>query len=324
MSTPTTDQPLHGTAVDQAIGWLGHLWSGNADDGSRAEWQRWRAAHPDHERAWRQIEAMDMRLARGAPLLTADSALAALSAPAISRRRALKTLSLLAAVGGSGWIAQRELPALIADERTATGERRTLTLSDGTLVMLNTDSALDLADNGMQRRLHLRRGEMLVDMARDNSAAQRPLIVQTVAGQIRPTGSRFLVQQQSDASLVSVLSGELELQPTDTTAPLRLGAGQATTFTATRTQSPQPLGTQAAWLDGVLIASNTRLDDFIADLQRYYPNRLSCDASVAELRLSGTFPLAEVSRIPLALTQVLPVRLYTFGPWWTRIGPAAA
>ncbi len=324
MSAPAPGETPDSAVIDQAVVWLSHLWSGSASDASRAEWRRWRDADPAHERAWRQIEAMDMRLARGLPSLTADGAMAALSAPDAGRRRALKTLSLLAVAGSGGWVAQRELPwpAWVADARTATGERRTLTLADGTAVTLNTDSAIDLAYDDAQRRLHLLRGEILVATATDGATPPRPFVVQTAAGQVRPVGTRFLVHQQGEASRVSVLQGAVELHPADhPAAPLRLDAGQAATFTAAGAESPQPLGTQAAWTDGVLIASNTRLDDFIADLRRYHPGRLGCDAAVADLRLSGTFPLAEVERIPLALTQVLPVRLYTFGPWWTRIGP---
>lgn len=324
MSAPLVhDQALDDAVIDQAVAWLSHLWSGSADDASRAEWRRWRAAHPTHERAWRQIETMDARLARGVPGLTAGGALAALSAPGAGRRRALKTLSLLAIAGGGTWIGRRELPwpAWVADVSTATGERRTLTLADGTTVTLNTDSALDLAYDPAQRRLHLLRGEILVATSPDDTTPARPFVVQTAAGQVRPIGTRFLVHRLGDESRVSVLQGAVALHPADRLGtPLRLDAGQAVTFTAAGIASPpQPLGTQAAWIDGVLIASDTRLDHFLADLQRYHPGRLSCDPAVAGLRLSGTFPLAEVGRIPRALTQVLPVRLHTLGPWWTRL-----
>lgn len=312
--------------IDQAVAWLTHLWSGTADDASRAQWRQWRAEHPAHERAWQQIETVEGRLALRASGLSADTAVAALAtSTSANRRQALKMLSLAFVTAGGAWMAYRELPwrEWSADLRTAAGERSAMTLADGTQLHLNTDTAVDLRYDATQRTLRLLRGEIMVATAADTVMPARPFSVQTEAGRIRPIGTRFLVRQVGNASHVAVLEGVVELQPADDVAPpSRLRANQAAAFTASGLQSaPQPLGTQAAWTEGVLIASNTRLGDFIADLQRYRPGKLSCDTAVADLRLSGIFPLGNTDRVLLSLTEVLPVGLKSFGPWWSRIGP---
>ncbi|WP_049057553.1 FecR/PupR family sigma factor regulator, partial [Achromobacter xylosoxidans] len=46
----------------QGLEWLVVMWSGEATADERAAWQRWRNAHPDHERAWQQVQRLDARL----------------------------------------------------------------------------------------------------------------------------------------------------------------------------------------------------------------------------------------------------------------------
>lgn len=72
--------------AEQAVRWLVELQGGADDERLRQAWQRWRQAAPEHEQAWRHIEAVNQRLAGiGTPL-----ALAAINAPhSPQRRRAL-------------------------------------------------------------------------------------------------------------------------------------------------------------------------------------------------------------------------------------------
>ncbi len=82
--------------AEQAVRWLVELQGGADDERLRQAWQRWRQAAPEHEQAWRHIEAVNQRLAGiGTPL-----ALAAINAPhSPQRRRALKSWPPAAAPG---------------------------------------------------------------------------------------------------------------------------------------------------------------------------------------------------------------------------------
>ncbi|MEN0035497.1 MAG: FecR family protein [Cellvibrio sp.] len=317
-------EPLNQTVIDEAVTWLSHFWSGDADETSYAEWQRWRAADPSHERAWQQIEAMDSRWNQGMQNLTANSALQALSAPRGNRRQVLKALSLMTVAVGAGWAAQRQMPwpAWVADARTATGKSQAMTLADGSKITLNTDSAINLTFNELARGVELIQGEIFVATATDRATPQRPFVVHSASGSLSSLDAEFLLHQRKEDVLVSVLKGSALVHPKHFAgAPLQLDEGQSVIFSENRIAATQSLSNQAAWLDGVLIASNTPLAEFIADLSRYYPGSISCDPTIAGLRFSGTFPLSQIQRIPVALMQVIPIQVQTFGPWFTRLTP---
>ena len=88
-------------------------------------------------------------------------------------------------------------------------------------------------------------------------------------------------------------------------------------FTATQIMPIEPTSTDtAAWTQGMLVASNMRLADFLSELGRYRDGYLRCDPSIADFRLSGTYPLSDTDRVLNTLASTLPVEL----EYITRIG----
>ncbi|MDA8455770.1 FecR domain-containing protein [Acidovorax sp. GBBC 3334] len=290
-------------------------------DRMRARWRDWLAADPAHAAAWDRIAAMDERL-RDTP---SAAALHALAPPGAGRRRAAVRLAVLLAAGTGALLAARETApwqALAADLATATGERRRTVLADGTRLQLGTASAVDLRYGATERRIVLRRGEVLVDSAPD---ASRPLRVQTAEGTVRAIGTRFTVRQQEGRTAVAVLDGAVELQPRGAPAPPPvLQAGQAADFSATQASPATALREgAAAWAEGMLVADDMALPDFLAELGRYRPGVLRCAPGAAGLRVSGTYPLDDTDRVLAALTRSLPVEVHSRSPWWVTVARRA-
>jgi len=318
---------LNPQVVDKAVEWLVHLWSGSADSDSRAAWQKWRAADPEHERAWLHIEDVNKQLRGRMHGVSADTAIASIAQPASrSRRKALKTLSAVVTVGTAAWLSSETMlwKTLSSEIRTATGEQLSFKLADGTQLELNTDTAVNVRYDSSLRLVQLVRGELLITTAKDTASPVRPFMAETAAGRILALGTKFTVRQDGAVSQVAVLEGAVELIPaTNPAQVVRLDAGQAGSFNAEGAVSPpHAITSQAAWAEGVLVASDMRLDDFVAELKRYRPGHLSCDPASAGLRLSGVFPLNDMQKILASLTEVLPVRVQTFTKYWTRIVPA--
>ncbi len=215
----------------------------------------------------------------------------------------------------------------VADYRTGTGEQRAVYLADGTHIMLNTYSAIDVAFDAQHRTIRLITGDILITTHPVHTLISdpRPFIVETAEGCIRALGTRFTVSQRKGRTHVAVLEHAVEV--TLAAAPDRqyiLPAGQQLSFTRHTLNNATTLDKQTTgWTQGQIIADNIRLGDFITDLGRYRTGLLRCDPAVAELRLSGVFPLDDTDRILETLPSVLPVRVRLLTRYWVIVEAAS-
>jgi ferric-dicitrate binding protein FerR (iron transport regulator) len=320
------DTPL----VKQAIAWMLRLESAPDDGRVRQACERWRLAHPDHERAWQRAVHVSQTVRERFGALPEGGhgpALAALQALPSGRRRALTQLGVvLGTAVGSAWLAQAFTPwqRLLADHSTATGERLALHLPDGSLLQLNTDSAVQLRFDGTQRLVVLTRGEIALTSGRDPGAATpRPLRVRSRDGLFEARGTRFGVRQDGGSTLLSVQEGAVALRPRlveEGAAPMVARAGTAYTVSAHAVRPAPSLGLDnSGWTDGVLDTRDIRLADFLAEVERYRPGRVVCDPAVAGLRLSGVYRLDDTDHLLALLPSVLPVRLEYRTRYWVRV-----
>lgn len=242
---------IPGLVQQQAAEWLLELQADTADDSTRARWREWRTAHPDHERAWQRVEAFGQRL-QAVPAALAHATLTVAReggdpAHPRQRRRAIQTLAVLVFGGGAAWVLRDEVAwspwvaGWAASEHTGPGERRSLTLADGSVVEMNAGTTIDIRYGDRERLVRLVQGEILVTTAHDPvggqgrsglpgasdaAAAARPFVVETPHGRIRALGTRFAVRRldgalggsaggadDADASRVSVYEGAVAIRP---------------------------------------------------------------------------------------------------------------
>lgn len=307
--------------AEQALEWLVALQDAAVSSELVEAWQRWRAADPDHERAWRRIESVQGRLQPLATPATAGLARAALM-PKVSpgRRHAIKALAILAIAGGATWSAreQRGWRQWAADYRTGVGERRKLMLSDGTSLMLNTSSAVDILFSATERRVRLISGEILITTAPDREAVPRPFLVETAFGTARALGTQYVMRHHAHDTGVAVYEGAVEIRPRDNPArTLVLQSGYSASYTAQTITVPDAASKAGmAWADGFIVARSMRLDDFIAELGRYSRAPLSCDPALRDVLVSGSFPLDDVSKVLDTLGTTLNVRQQVVSRFW--------
>ena len=196
MSAATSPYPpLSRKVARQAVEWYLLEQSGQATPDDLAASAQWRARDPEHARAWNRVQ----QVSQTAGMLPPDLAVPVLRRP--QRRVAVQVLLALMAAPAA-WLLVRH--DMLADYRSGVGERREVSLPDGGTVVLNTDSAVDVAYGAGERRLTLRRGEVLVQ-TRPDHAGSRPFIVATCHGRIRALGTRFTVRVDDDNSHVTVL-----------------------------------------------------------------------------------------------------------------------
>lgn len=308
--------------LDAAIEWQLCLDSGAVSAEQQHAFAEWLAAHPEHARVWQQLNGLDIRLASAAAQ-PARQALLHSARRSGARRFAGTALSLLLAGGVLlGLLAQqRPLGDYLADAHTARGEQRELQLSDRSRVRLNSASALDINFSANERQLHLRSGEILVQTAPGDP---RPFVVVTEQGRLRALGTRFLVRREGDNTRLTVLQSAVAAHPVEGASERIIQAGEQVLMQRQQLGQAQPAALGAdAWSHGMLVADNLRLDELLDALSEYRSGYLGLDPILAELRISGSFPLHDSDTALAALPPSLPVRIEQLGPWWTRVVPAA-
>ncbi|MFZ4289576.1 FecR domain-containing protein [Variovorax sp. HJSM1_2] len=309
--------------LDEAADWLMQLNDSAVSDADRAAFERWRQSHPAHAQAWCRAEQL-MQKFGGLPASLAMPALnRPLRARGPTRRAAVTKLAALLAVAPAGWAAWQmaSRSGWTADYRTATGESRDVSLADGTLLTLSTASAVDVRFDATQRFIHLRAGEIWVQTAPDPSSPYRPFRVGTAQGQMQALGTRFSVRQQEGRTQLAVLESAVRIEPRNAASQL-VPAGQQITFTDSSVAEMLPVDESAvAWRHGMLLADKLRLADFCAELDRWRSGFLRVDPAVADVRISGAFPLAEPERALRMLVSTYPLEAVTRlrGYWLTLV-----
>lgn len=316
----------------EAVAWYARLCSGCATAADHEEWRRWHRAHPDHQRAWQRFESMQATLQR-VPGHVAASTLRAAQA---DRRRVLRGIAVLAGGGSLAWLSWRAagpdggLGAWLADYRTGTGEQRNVRLADGSQLMLNTRTSVDVSIDASRRLVTLREGEILVQTAKHRDVPgvartdSRPFMVETPHGRILALGTRFTVRSDDARTVVSVLEDAVEVRASQAPGQVvRLEAGRQARFTAGHVDAPQPADPALAdWEHGSLVVNDWRLEDVVGELARYRRGRLVCDPAVADIRVSGAFPITDTDKALAVIARAFPVRVSSLTRYWVSLVPA--
>jgi len=306
--------------VQQAIAWRVCLASGTATEQELWLCTEWRAADPQHEQAWQRLENLGQQFAG----VSAPLARQALAGAQVDRQRrlALKQLGLFGSLVAAGVLGQHLQPwqPLLAQQRTGTGERHRLQLVDGGTLHLNSDTALDIHYSNECRLIQLYQGEILVQTAAD--PLDRPFLVSTEHGLLRALGTRFQVRQQAEACELAVYQGAVEARPRGGAAQ-RIEAGQRVHLSAGALHDLGAVDVdRGRWVDGLLVAHDMLLAEFLAELGRQRPGVLRCAPEVAGLRISGVFPLDDSDRVLAMLVRTLPVRVVYRTSYWVSLQAA--
>jgi transmembrane sensor len=217
------------------------------------------------------------------------------------------TLAVLAGASYFLWSPQRF--------QTALGEQRSVVLSDGSVVTLNTSSSIKVSMVKDRRTVTLLSGEALFQVAHD---ASRPFEVETGDTTIRAVGTQFDVDRRTAGTTVTVVEGRVAVF----TAPansndgdasnLPLAAGEQLTV-APRSKSHTVRANVAAataWTQRKLIFENRPLGEVAAEFNRY--NRQSIDIRSPELRsqeVTGVFQANDPDSFMLFLAKIPDVNI---------------
>lgn len=191
---------------------------------------------------------------------------------------------------------------------TDVGALRRLELPDGSVVHLNTASALDVKYSGSERRVHLAAGEAFFEVAKNRA---RPFFVEAGGVTVRAVGTAFNVRLNSADVTVVVTEGKVRVDEAQGPAPamprisrpdnLFLIAGERAVISRSVAEvapvAPQVVAVAAddlartvAWTEHRLQFSATPLPEILAEFNRYNQRQLVLDdPALASLRFGGSF-----------------------------------
>jgi transmembrane sensor len=243
-------------------------------------------------------------------------ALQSLDRPEPGRRVVLKRALGAVALVPAAWLISRQLPLEVwrADLQTSTGERKEVRLADGSFLQLNTASAVDV--DLQSRRLRLVEGEISLKVP-----GASPLTIQARFGQVIVSQGEVCVRQDLRGCRVSVFSGSVQLQSLQGSA-LVLRSGQQVSLQATGVGPISPFDVLApGWREGVLMAKNQPLGDFLRELSTYRPGVLRWEPELEVLRVTGSFRLEDTDRVLALLAASLPLEVHSRTRYWVTLLP---
>jgi len=223
--------------------------------------------------------------------------------------------SISAVMLGSGvYFLNHNNPALQAGEFvTQIGEQKTIELVDGSSVILNTGSLIEVAFSKDERGIRLVRGEAYFAVSKDK---RRPFVVYAASSAVKAVGTAFTVRVRSQALEVTVEEGRVALlsipNPASAGGDILENAAQSPVTELTAGQSvvfdkqvedlelmqSAELNRKLAWRQGILAYAGDPLEDVIDDISRYTDLKIEIvDPALRSLPIGGYFKVGETDAL---------------------------
>lgn len=270
-----------------------------------ARFAAWRKADPRHDAAVRRLESAQRLLRRLPESPEAAALLAELEASLPKSRRvvrfptwtrAVAGLAAAAALAFAAWTQLAPTARSVVSYVAAASQHRTVDLTDGSTLLLNSGSEVDVEFLAGERRINLHQGEVHFSVAKD---AARPFVVAAGPVRVRAVGTAFNVRRRAAAIEVVVTEGIVAVTRGEgIPGLLQLTAGESATIgtdpaaplpTAERL-TPAATRDRLAWQAPMLRFDHTPLADAVAQFNRHSPMQLEiADAELAARPVAGTF-----------------------------------
>jgi transmembrane sensor len=347
MKTRLPKPRLNRQVLDEASDWFVEFRSGDVDAAGRGRFDDWLRRSPEHIRAYMEIAKTYVALPSFAPerkldvaeliayarsegnvipfnqQVRPDEPLAARDPGPQRRLRSAGSRVLAASVAIVcaacllSWVALHRYPVY----STEIGERRSITLADGSTIELNARSKVVIRFSKAGRDVELTEGQALFQVAKDNA---RPFIVHSGAVAVRAVGTQFDVYRKGGGTTVTVVEGRVAVfsplarMPGDdssrraaTTGPengasapgesassaetspaVFVSAGEQVTATERAVARPERTDVAAttAWTQRRLVFDGSRLREVVEEFNRYNTRQIVIESrELDDLQISGTY-----------------------------------
>lgn len=204
-------------------------------------------------------------------------------------------------------------------ESTGVGEQRTVSLSDGSVVHLNTDTKLEVVYTKYKRDIRLHRGEAHFEVAHDK---QRPFVVSAGANAVTAVGTAFNVEMFNDSDIeLLVTEGKVMIQNSQLASPVSgiaaeenpraiyMVSGERALFSDAEalekmTLSLDQVQRALSWQQGMLVFEGEPLETALNEVSRYTDVNFNIsDEQLKQVRVAGFFKVGDIDGLLHALNN---------------------
>lgn len=287
-------------ADEEALAWFVR---NQAQAGADPAFDAWCAVDPAHEAAYARVEAL-----WGSAVL-GQATRRAKPRPAARTAAVVVPLALVAVLGLGAARLRGVAPGLPADHATRVGEQSVAILEDGTRLVLDTATTVDVDYNGEARTVRLRGGRVYATVAPDS----RPFSIVVDGAVVRDIGTSFSVERRARDLTVAVREGEVDLRlRAGSDERQRLVAGQRGGLAGDRLRPVEAADSYEdfGWSRGRLYFSDRPLGEIVAELRRYHRGWIIVgDDTVSAQRISGGLRLDDPPAAMAELAKLSDGRL---------------
>jgi transmembrane sensor len=309
--TPQSDPVLSEGVRIEAAAWIARLHDERRGPEVEAELREWLGESNEHRRAFKRMtqvweQAGNIRMRAQADV------------PATPRGRSRFFFSPWAAAMAAAFVLVLITATYYWRDNaltTAVGQQQVRVLRDGTRVVLNTDTRIEVNYDEHIRRVRLVRGEAWFEVSKHPAW---PFLVSAGGQEIRALGTSFIVRHDDDQDLsVTLVDGRISVAPIagNGEAPPQdaqvLVPGQR--LVVSRHHPPAvdrpELSRVTAWERGRIEFDETPLGEATTEMNRYTNTHLVVpDAELAQLRVGGVFRAGDSNEFVKIVTAAFGLR----------------
>ncbi len=297
----------------KAASWIARSLHEDWSDHDQKALDAWLSESPSHQIAYWRLESAwseTYRLAALRPSSPRESGPAGTNMRS-TIYKAVAAIMLIAALGSFAVRYYAKAGHGAATYSTALGERKLLTLADGSQIELNTNTIIEASMIGAERKIWIKKGEAYFHVKHDPA---RPFVVVADGRKIVDIGTEFVVRRSPDFLRVAVLEGRIGFGDLKNDVSRDLVSGDvATARQDSVSVSRAPLAdilNGLSWREGKLVFYHTPLADAAAEFNRYNRAKLVvASAAAGEITINGTFPANDVHAFSRLAHAVLGLRV---------------
>jgi transmembrane sensor len=311
-----------------AAAWFARRRGASFSEADAADFEAWLAADVEHriayadaERAWEvSLAAMD-----DPRVVVRRAALADEPTPRARARVALAAGLALSLLGGGGLFAVQQVsrPKPLATQafQTEVGQRSTVTLPDGSVLTLNTDTLVRTRADGERRLVYLDRGQAYFRVAKDR---RHPFVVTAAGRTVTALGTAFDVRVEGRGLKVVLVEGKVRVEGPPAPSPAAPTSSNPEELQATEMVAGSQLlapenaewrlasantARETSWVRGQIIVDDEPLGDVVRELNRYSQQKMVIDdPALAARRISGAYKPGDVR----GFTRLLEAYRYAY------------